>query len=140
MIARLAGGDPLEWGPVTIRNQRVYLPNGSPLIYDTIEYDAEQNEWKVKSRQGWNKLYGAKLVENICQALHWNFVSDVMVRLNRAGFRTLNVPYDELLLLIPRDNHAQEALAFCKNEMSRSPEWMPELPMAAEGELQERYE
>lgn len=140
MIARLAGGDPLEWGPVTIRNQRVYLPNGSPLIYDTIEYDAEQNEWKVKSRQGWNKIYGAKLVENICQALHWNFVSDVMVRLNRAGFRTLNVPYDELLLLIPRDNHAQEALAFCKNEMSRSPEWMPELPMAAEGELQERYE
>jgi DNA polymerase bacteriophage-type len=140
MIGRLAGGEPIEWGPVTIRNQRVYLPNGCPLIYDTIEFDVDANEWKVKSRQGWQKLYGAKLVENICQALHWCFVSDVMVRLNRAGFRTLNVPYDELLLLIPRDNHAQEALAFCKAEMSQSPEWMVDLPMAAEGELQDRYE
>lgn len=144
MLARLAGGEPLQWGPAWIKDHRMWLPNGCPLIYDTIEYhrDEERGEsyWRVKSRRGWDKLYGAKLVEHLIQSLAWNLVSDVMVRLHRMGYRTLNVPYDELLLLIPKDGREQEHLEICKAEMRRAPDWLPEIPLDCEGELQERYE
>ena len=144
VIARLAGGTPMQWGPCEIRDGCLWLPNGCPLIYDTLEYrtdeETEEQSWYVKTRRGWEKMYGAKLFAEMLQGLTQTIVSDVMVRLNRAGLRTLNYTYDELLLLIPKDSHAQEALEFAKNEMRRPPEWLPEIPLDAEGALQERYE
>jgi DNA polymerase len=143
MLARLAGGDPLAWGPALIKDRRLWLPNGCPLVYDTLEHykDNEKGEsyWRVKTRKGWEKMYGAKFVEHLIQSLAWNFVSDVMVRLARMGYRTLNVPYDELLLLIPKDGHEHEHLEKCKTEMRRPPVWLPEIPLDCEGELSERY-
>src|SRR5215472_6334672 len=38
MIARLAGGPPVDWGPLHVRDHRIFLPNGCPLIYDTLEF------------------------------------------------------------------------------------------------------
>jgi DNA polymerase len=144
MLSRLAGGPPLQWGPVEIRDHRMWLPNGCPLIYDTIEYhrdaDSGGEYWRIKTRRGWEKTYGAKLVENLIQALAWNLVSDAMVRINRLGFRTLNCPYDELLILIPKDGHEKQHLQQCKDEMCRVPPWLPNLPLACDGELSERYE
>jgi hypothetical protein len=55
------------------------------------------------------------------------------------GFRTLNHPYDELLLLIPDDSKAEENLALCKNEMRRTPDWLPGIPLDCEGSLGKRY-
>jgi hypothetical protein len=52
----------------------------------------------------------------------------------------LNWPYDELLLLIPRDGHEEEVLRLCIAEMVIEPSWLPGLPLAAEGALGERYE
>lgn len=143
MLARLAGGPPIQWGPVELRNNRMWLPNGCPIIYDTLEYHQDQETfeegWRVKTRKGWEKLYGAKLFAEMIQGLTQTVVSDAMVRINRAGIRTLNFTYDELLLLIKRDGHEQKALEFCLQEMKRTPEWLPGIPLDAEGGLSERY-
>lgn len=155
MISRLAGGFPCQWGPVEIRDGRMWLPNGCPLIYDTLEYHREYeyyddekgtsggaviNEyWRVKTRKGWEKLYGARLVGHLIQALAWNIASDAMVRINRLGFKTLNCPYDELLILIPKDGHERQYLQQCKDEMIRPVPWLPNLPLSCEGDLEERY-
>lgn len=155
MIARLAGGDPIDWGPVHIRDHRMWLPNGCPLIYDTLEYYRDPNEqpyiyangkvdlpqgyWRIKTRRGWEKLYGSKLVENMIQALAWVIVSDAMVRIHNLGYRILNVPYDELLVLVPRDGREETHLQVLLTEMRRTPDWLPGLPLDAEGGLSERY-
>lgn len=314
MLSRLAGGPPCQWGPVEVRDGRMWLPNGCPLIYDTLEYHREpeggDEYWRVRTRRGWEKIYGGKLVENclsadtkvltdsgwkpivnvtatdhvhdgirfvshsglrrtgfrrtikvdgvwmtedhkvLCdngwvrasqaqrlhrpeirvsdcnsrrrnrwaktflaaalrsvwqriqrsfqqlytqsvdaplsdrggmaggtmvhraefyeptydllncgplerfvvlgdggpfivhnciQALAWNLVSDAMVRINRLGYRTLNCPYDELLILIPRDGQEHQHLQKCKDEMVRPVPWLPNLPLGVEGELKERY-
>ncbi len=143
MLARLAGGPPCQWGPVEIRDGRMWLPNGAPLIYDTINFfrDTENSDeyWRVKTRRGWEKIYGGKLVENLIQALAWNLVSDAMVRINRLGYRTLNCPYDELLILVPHDGQEHQHLQRCKDEMTRPVPWLPNLPLGVEGELSERY-
>ena len=148
MLSRLAGGPPCQWGPVEVRDGRMWLPNGCPLIYDTLEYHRERDfdgkggtdeYWRVKTRRGWEKIYGGKLVENLIQALAWNLISDAMVRINRLGYRTLNCPYDELLILIPRDGQEHQHLQKCKDEMVRPVPWLPNLPLGVEGELKERY-
>lgn len=145
MIARLAGGAPMPWGPCEVRDGRIYLPNGCPLIYDTLTHDDTLDDrgypvgWKVRQRNGWQKLYGAKLVENVTQALAWNIVSDAMIRVDNSGLRVLNAPYDELLVLVPRDGHEQGALQFVIEEMRRVPAWAEGLPLDAEGHLGERY-
>lgn len=143
MLPRIANGETVQWGPVLIRDHKMVFPNGVAVLYDTLEYyrdnETAESYWRVKTRKGWEKIYSGKLVENYIQGLAWVHVSQVMCRLNRMGFRTLNPPYDELLLLIPKDARAEHNLELCKAEMRRAPDWLPEIPLDCEGELQERY-
>ena len=84
-------------------------------------------------------MWGSKLTQNICEAVSRVIVTQAMIRIKRLGIRALNHPYDELLLLIPRDRFAEEKLAACKYEMTREVSWLLGLPLACEGELSERY-
>ena len=147
MLARLAGGDPVDYGPLHIENRRMYI-QGAPMIYDTIEYFAPQpgdketrQGWRVKRRDGWRFLWGSKLTQNICEGVSRMIVSQAMTRIKRKyGIRSLNWPYDELLLLIPRDGREEEMLQLCIDEMEIEPDWLPGIPLAAEGHLGERYD
>lgn len=151
MLARLAGGPPIEWGPLMVKDHRIYLPSGQHMVYDSLEYHRpDDNEdcrdferdgyWRVKVKRGWKKMWGAKLTQNICEFVSRVIVSQAMVRIKQKyGIRTLNWPYDELLLLIPKDNRAEDVLAACKAEMKVTPSWLPGLPLDVEGELSERY-
>ena len=149
-LARLAGGDPMEWGPLTIRNKRIYLPPGQVLLYDTLEYHVptddenpkefeRQGYWRVKTRQGWKTMWGSKLFQNLCEAVSRVIVSQAMIRCARMGYRALNWPYDELLFLIPKDAHEEEHLERCRLEMCKAPEWLPGIPLDADASLGERY-
>lgn len=152
-LAALAGRDgDKEWGPLTIRDKRIYLPEGQPLIYDTLEYFTPPPEerhlykeferegfWRLKTRYGWKTMWGSKLVQNVCEAVSRVIVSQAMIRIVRMGYRVLNWPYDELLVLIPKDGHEVEHAERCKAEMLKAPSWLPGLPLDAEYSLAERY-
>lgn len=152
MIARIAGGPPLEWGPMLIKDKRIYGPGGTMLKYDTLEFHkpAPGEEgvkaiemggfWRYRSRSGWAKLYSGKLVENVVQWLaRIMFMQDCM-RIRRRGYRIANRTYDEALVLIPKDGREEEHLRICIDEMRHAPEWMPDIPLDAEGALSDRYE
>lgn len=124
------------------------------MLYDTLEYyrpetqeerdslkDFEQEGyWRLKTRQGWKKMWGAKLTQNICEGVSRVIVSDAMTRIKkRYGIRALNWPYDELLLLIPKTSDAEQILEGCKAEMRQTPTWLPGLPLDCDGSLDERY-
>lgn len=153
MLSRLAGGPPTDWGILHVKDHRIYLPNGCPLIYDTLEfYKPQPSEyenyrefersgfWRVKTRKGWKTMWGSKLVQNICEAVSRVIVTQAMIRLHRMGYRILNHPYDELLMLIPRDGHEDKHLEICLAEMKRDVPWLPGLPLDAEAHMGERYE
>jgi len=151
MIARLAGGPPVEWGPLTVKDHRIYLPNGTFMNYESLEFhhpgadeearDFERNGyWRVRTRQGWKKLWGSKLTQNICEAVSRVIVSQAMIRIKRQhGIRTLNWPYDELLLLVPDDSKAEEVVKACRQELCRTPDWLPGIPLDAEATIGKRY-
>jgi hypothetical protein len=150
MLARLAGGAETQWGPLLVKDHRLILPNGCPMIYDTLEYhhpseDEEVREfevggyWRVKTRHGWKKMWGSKLVQNICEGVSRVIVSQAMIRITRMGYRVLNWPYDELLVLIPKDGREEWHVERCKAEMVREVGWLPGLPLDCEAHLGERY-
>ncbi len=140
MIARLAGGPPLEWGPMLVKDGRIYLPNGARLNYTTLEYDTEWQAWKIKSRQGWVKLYGGKLVENVVQALARVVLSQAMLRIAALGYKIATTTHDEIVVVVDDSREADEALEVCMAEMERPPAWLPDLPLKVEGGVSERYE
>jgi len=151
LLARLAGGPPMEFGPLTVKDHKIFLPSGQYMVYDSLEYHRPDEDeecrdferdgyWRVKVKSGWKKMWGAKLTQNICEAVSRVIVTQAMIRIKRQyGFRTLNHPYDELLLLIPDDSKAEENLELCKIEMKRTPTWLPGLPLDCEAVLGKRY-
>lgn len=132
-----------QWGPMTIKGKRIYLPNGAPLIYDTLEWydlgDGADRYWRHRTRQGWQKLYGAKLVENIIQALERLVVAQAMLRIKARGYRITNMRHDDIMVLVPKDGREEEHLQILIDEMAAPVDWLPGCPLAAEGELSERY-
>ena len=152
MLARIGGGDPLEWGPMLIKDKRIYGPGGTMLIFDTLEYHYPSDEekeklpqfnhdgfWRHRTRNGWTGIYSGKLVENVVQWLARIVMSQAMLRIKALHYRTVNTTHDELLILIPKDGREQHHLEVCMNEMKRTPDWLPGIPLDCEGSLGERY-
>jgi hypothetical protein len=151
IISRLAGGPPMEWGPFLVKDHKLILPSGQAMLYDTLEFhrpdvgedcrDFERNGyWRMKVKRGWKKMWPSKLCQNIMEFVSRVHVSQAMIRIKRQyGIRSLNWPYDELLLLIPDNSKAEETLELCRLEMCREPEWLPGIPLDAESSLNVRY-
>jgi hypothetical protein len=150
IIARLAGGPPLDWNIFHVRDGKIFLPTGHPLNYMSLEFyvptedeqvrDFERSGyWRMRTRQGWKKMWGSKLVQNLCEAVSRVIVSQAMNRITGMGYRVLNWPYDELLLLIPKDGKEEQHMERCAIEMKRTPDWLPGIPLDAEWSLGERY-
>lgn len=136
ILADLAAGRSVEWGPVVIADHRIWLPNGIPLIYETLEWyiDEEIGDkyWRLKTRSRWHKMYGAKLVENLIQALARLVVSQAMLRIDKLGYRIVNMRHDDLWILVPEDGREITHAEKCRLEMCREPVWLPGIPLDAE--------
>jgi DNA polymerase len=145
ILSWINGGLEREWGPMQIKDHRVYLPNGAPVIYDTLSWHHQEEgeelqspHWRLKLRKGWTKMYGAKLVENVVQALARMVMSQACARI-ATSFKPVLSSHDEWSFLVKDDDHKDEALEYITNEMKRTPAWLPGIPLDCEGGLGERY-
>ena len=142
ILHKLANGQEEWWGPLHVKDGRIWLPNGTPLHYHTLEYaiDAEQDKkgWRVKTRSGWTWIWGSKLVENVVQALDRVVVGRAMIRMAKGGVRLIGQAHDEVWTLLPEQG-ARQALDFCIEEMRRPVDWLPDLPLDAEGAMDKVY-
>lgn len=140
ILARLNSGVKTQWGPMLCDNHRIFLPNGAPLIYDTLKWEQseEENGWKLKLRTGWTKMYGAKLVENVVQALARVVMSEAMVKL-ALMYKIVLCSHDEIVLLIPDDGTQGTALDWAKGVMQMEPKWLPGIPIEVEAHLDRCY-
>ncbi len=126
----------LNWGPMRIDKQRICLPNGAALDYSNLTI--VDGEYATITRKGTTKIYGAKLVENIVQALSRVVLSQAMLKIIERGWRVVLCCHDELVMVAPIEK-AQECLAECLQIMKTPPAWAAGLPLDAEGWVSERY-
>jgi len=138
MLHRIIKGDEQEWGPLLLKDKKIYLPNGGWLNYTTMEF--ADGEFRLNTRKGWSKYYGAKLVENVVQSMARVVMSEAMLRIRQFGMKVINTTHDEVMVLIPDDKNAEDNFARVIEAMIVTPAWMPGIPLAADGGMSKRYD
>ena len=136
VLKKLHVGLSFSWKCVDIRDKRIYLPNGLPLIYDTLEM--HEGEWRLKTRRGYVKMYGAKLVENLIQALSATHTRGAWLACTQARMKMVSMEHDKLIAVVPESQGAQ-ALAFMQAALAREPEWLPGIPLDSEGYISRSF-
>lgn len=134
-----------EVGPVTFewidQNDKVAgirRPNGLHLIYPRFRMERDKQTDRPQllcnqARDKWpRKLYGGAITENVVQSLARDLIVQDMISLQKElGLRTGLQVYDEIVGIVPEDK-AEELGPKIVAIMSRSPKWLPNLPVAVE--------
>jgi len=129
-IPALQSGSKFEFGPCIFEKEAILLPSGLRLFYHHLHQ--EHGEWMFTYGGATKRLYGGKLLENICQALARIVVMDAGLRIRRRINRSIALQaHDELVYVVP-DEAVEEVKGICLEEMSKPPLWLPEWPLAAE--------
>lgn len=153
----LYGGSPVNFGPCTIRQGSVELPNEMFLRYDRPYTRQGQrkgadgtmftcDEHVYRYGKFTHKLYGAKFLENIVQALARIVVMNAALRIRGHGFsrphpdsyRFVLQAHDELVFIIHKDE-VDRAKQIIHSEMTRRPTWAPDLPLTADVGVGDSY-
>lgn len=136
IISALAGTEQdVQWGPLLVRTGQISC-QGIPIWYPELHYhrDEESGEgfWRYKTRKGWAKLYGGKLVENVVQFMSRVDMSQSLLRiLARTNIRPAQLEHDAAVWIV-RDNLVDAFVSVVHSEMTRSPTWLPGIPLGAD--------
>lgn len=144
-IEVIASGGATLIGPYLVRDQRVWLPNGLSLYYPNLRREKNDTggwEWIYDRKFGRGhartKLYGARLCENITQAVSRIIFSEGLLRII-PHYRVVGTVHDELIALIPIDHPDDQVKAFLHHCMTSPVSWCKDLPLAAEGKIGPTY-
>jgi DNA polymerase len=132
-------------GSVTMKNV-LTLPNGMALQFPGLKVTLDEQE--RPQFEYWNgkymtKIYGGKLVENLTQAnarivLFWQMMAIERYIRPFGGRVVLNV-HDEIIFLLPDDEHLPERFKHCEGLMRTAPDWCKTLPLDCEGGYAREY-
>jgi DNA polymerase len=123
----------------------IRLPNGLYLRYPNLRWHSDpktgKKEMVYDTKRGRavipNRIYGGKVVENLCQALARIIIGEQLVQVSRK-YRVALTVHDAIGVVVP-EAEEQEGLAFVESCMRVRPTWAPDLPLNCEGGSGESY-
>ncbi len=122
----------------------IRLPNGLYLKYTNLRvHQNEQGkaEYVYDTKKGKavipNRIYGGKVVENVCQALARIVIGDQMLKIAER-YRVVMTVHDAVAAVVPVDDviPAQSYVEAC---MRTRPKWAPDLPLNCESGYGKSY-
>lgn len=120
-------------GLLTVTPQGIQLPNGFFIFYPELHKRDGENGYKeyvYKARNGWNRIYGPKVVENFTQALARIIVGEQMLRVARR-YKVVLTVHDSVGCIAPIEQ-SLEAKAYVEECMRWIPTWAEGLPIDCE--------
>lgn len=129
---------PLEWG-----KRFILLPNGLFLQYYGLRGElqlvpsAKLHNAEYMNRNGFTRLYGGLLTENIVQALARCIVAEHMLAVSEK-YRVVTMTHDEIVAVVPK-RRADACLDDVLKIMRTPPDWAKGLPLDAEGGYDTNY-
>ena len=127
---------------IKVRQNTLLLPSGLAIKYPNLRSitvpgrRGPQTEWvydvyhKVYEAES-TKLYGGKLIENICQALAGELCKEAIERAVAKGVNCVGQVHDEILAIC-KDEGADYYSSLLKSCMEHPPAWMPTLRLKSE--------
>jgi DNA polymerase len=113
---------------ISVTKSGFLLPSGLFLNYADLQEDDEG--YTYKSRRGRIKIYGGKVVENVCQALARCVIGEQMLKISRKYKVALTV--HDAVMAVVKEEEKDEALAYVEECMNYRPSWAQTLPLACE--------
>jgi DNA polymerase len=112
------------------------LPSGLFLRYPELAYSIEDG-YSYKTRAGRTKIYGGKVVENVCQAVARCIIAEQLVRIGKR-YKVVLTVHDAVACVAPK-KEAEEAVAYVEECMRWRPTWCDDLPLNCEVGYGESY-
>jgi len=124
--------DPNEFG--------FLLPNKLWLRYDKLQKvrDSEgKTQYEYPTRKGTTKIYGGKVIENLCQAIARCVIAEQMILITKR-YKVVLTVHDAVACIAPKEE-AEEAKAYVEQCMRSRPQWCVDLPLNCEAGYGESY-
>ena len=116
----------------------ILLPNGLRLKYPNLRLREDEESGKVEvvydTKKGKavipNRIYGGKVIENVCQALARIVIGEQMLQIAKK-YKVVMTVHDAIAVVVPKAvaDTAKEFVEIC---MRMRPKWAPELPLNCE--------
>lgn len=123
----------------------ILLPNGLRLKYPNLRQKVDEENNKIElvydTKKGKaiipNRIYGGKVVENVCQALARIVIGEQMLMIAKK-YRVVMTVHDAVACIAP-EAEAETAKEYVELCMRLRPSWAPELPLNCEAGYGKSY-
>tara|TARA_R110000751_G_scaffold7919_3_gene32149 strand:- start:1889 stop:2383 length:495 start_codon:yes stop_codon:yes gene_type:complete len=117
----------------------IKLPSGLNMRYDDLSWKQGSKgvEFDYETRRSRTRIYGGKVVENICQAFARCIIGDQLVDITKK-YRAVLTVHDSIVCCVPIAE-AEEAQAYIETCMRKTPEWAEGLPLDCESGVAKAY-
>ena len=111
------------------------LPNGYFLKYRDLHRNG--TEYVYKSRAGYTRIYGGKVVENLCQAIARCVIGEQMIKMSDK-YKVVLTVHDAVACVVP-EAEALDAQKYIEKCMRWTPAWATGLPLNCESGIGKSY-
>jgi len=117
----------------------IKLPSGLLMRYEDLKGEEEEKglQFTYKTRLGRVKIYGGKVIENVCQAIARCVMAEQMLRISKRYPIALTV-HDSVVCCV-NDSEVDEAASYVSECMAYVPEWAKGLPVRGDVEVGKDY-
>lgn len=115
------------------------LPSGLRLHYDDLTSTTTDMgvEYDYKTRRGRTRIYGGKVIENVCQALARCVIGEQMLEVAKR-YKVVLTVHDSIACCVP-DEEVDEARKYIESCMRMVPKWASGLPLDCESGVGKSY-
>jgi len=125
-------------GVLVVNMLGIRLPNGLYLRYPGLRWveleEGEKPQFVYDTLKGKtlvpNRIYGGKVIENVCQALARIVIGEQMLLVAKR-YRPVMTVHDAIAVIAPKEEIGA-AQAYVEQCMQTRPSWAPDLPLACE--------
>ena len=126
-------------GVISVQDKALRLPSGLLMRYDDLKGETvdARTEYTYKTRRGRTRIYGGKVVENVCQAVARCIIGEQMLKIAKK-YRVVLTVHDSVVCCVPEDE-VEEAQRYIEGCMRWLPDWAEGLPIDCESGVAKSY-
>ena len=141
-LTDFSNGDDTQFGldgVLTVTDGVILLPSGLKLGYGDLQFQTTDKgvEFDYKTRRGRTRIYGGKVIENVCQAIARCIIGEQMLNIAKR-YRVVLTVHDSVVCCIP-DAEVEEAQKYIEECMRWTPDWAKGLPINCESGTGKTY-
>ena len=143
-LVNLSRGDKAPLGRAGVlelvpEERAIRLPSGLLMRYDDLKFSEGDKgvEFHYQTRKGRTRIYGGKVIENVCQAIARCIIAEQMLKIGKR-YKVVLTVHDAIAVCV-RDSEVEEAQKYVEECMRWVPEWATGLPVNCESGAGKSY-